>query len=186
MASPYPDWAGFAIGTAVSLLGIRSAISLAIKGKSIEGWTPVEGRLDELETGIERHFGYETTVIKARYSYMYRGIQYIGRRVSALEDSPRLWSGPYASEAIRLREALKNNQSLRMYVNSANPKEAVLLRFPVKPYCLRSIVLSTLGITALVFSTLPSFNGSNMLIGVILGIAAYVLVMSWSQGTIRL
>jgi hypothetical protein len=186
MATPYPDWAGFTIGTAASLLGIRATISLAIKGKSIEGWTPVEGKLDELESGIAKHRGYEETIIKTRYSYTYRGNQYLGRCVSVLDDSPRLWSGPYEDEAIRLREAFKNNTSISLYVNPANPKEAVLLRFSVNPYCLRSIGLFALGVTTIAMSGFTAVNASSALIGIPLGIAAYVLMMSWGHGTLRL
>lgn len=174
----YPQWAGFAIGTATTLIFLRNAFVLKADGRNIDDWTPVRGKLDELQAEKLYHVGYTAMNLQARYSYEFGDSAYRGRRISALDRKPILFAGPYEAEVTHLRHAFDNGSPVTIFVNPGNPSEAVLLRIAVQPLIVKSWVMTVFGVSAFALSFYPVFQTWSLVLGVTVGLAVSAWVLN--------
>lgn len=141
--------AGFA--SAALIFGCGS-LALLFAWFPTRRWVPAEARLQFLEvTPRAGKYVRMNPVVKAKYTYTYKGQNYESSRISVFEVRPRLFNG-YDPTALRLLdESTIVEEPVIIKLDPEHPQRAVLLDPPVRNHLLTGFLFAILSGIALAF-----------------------------------
>ena len=173
----YPDWVGIAAGLDLVLLFGRNALLLVEEDRLAKRRECILGQLDAVEAEMVGTYHRSLTHAKVRYSYEVGGSRFSGIRVSVLDVWPVVWAAEEKQLVVRFQEILKYKLPLRIYIDHANPHDAVLVQYPLLPYIFRDIILILFGMGLLVWLFLSGVTAISAGVGTALGLAFYLFVV---------
>jgi hypothetical protein len=178
-ADRYPDWVAIAAGLGMVLLFGGNALLLVAESRMAKQRERITGRLESVETetvggGVAIR---PRTHAKVRYSYEYGGSRFNGNRASVLDIRPVVWAADEKDLVVRLQGILSNKLPLTIYVDRENPRDAVLVQYPLVPYLLRDTCLILIGMGLLLWIFLSGVTTVNAVFGVGIGVACYLFAV---------
>lgn len=125
-------------------------------------------------------------VVKARYTYTYKGRDYEGSRISVFEVRPRLFNG-YEPTALRLLdESTIVEEPITIKLDSEHPQRAVLLDQPVRNHLLTGFLFAIVSGIAVAFFTNGDSSTVSIAVGWSIAWVLFLIAVLFRDGTMVL